>query len=237
MEEVVVDSRANGEPLPLGSEFVNDIHVGESLHTPEYHTLGQNMQETRSGRQQPSYAQLHENPKLTFNRPLTPTRTFNSELNQATSWTESNKPGNITSMGIPSLAPLGHPEAPLWPGDQQLTVNADITYSYYPFLTISNLHNVMPQDVNHLESQGCLRIPTRAILDEFVQQYFLHVHPLLPFINEGDFWDLYCSQDSGGTGEKMSLLVFQAMLFSCCNVSCPPTTAEHRPNCVVRFQE
>lgn len=77
----------------------------------------------------------------------------------------------------------------------------------------------MPQDVNFLDSQGCLRVPTRPILDEFVQQYFLHVHPLLPFLNEGDFWNLYCHQGSGGTGEKMSLLVFQAMLFSCCNVS------------------
>jgi hypothetical protein len=224
MEDVGVDSTANGDPIPPGSEFIDDIHLGVGLHTPEYPNLEQNMQERRSGRQ-PSYSGLHENPKLMFNRPLTPPRAFNSELDPAITWTESNNPGNLASMGIPSLAPLGHPETPLWPGDQQVTINADITYSYYPFLTISNLHNVMPQDVNHLESQGCLRIPTRAILDEFVQQYFLHVHPLLPFINEGDFWNLYCSQDSGGTGEKMSLLVFQAMLFSCCNVSCLLTTA------------
>lgn len=134
---------------------------------------------------------------------------------------ERSLTNHLDTSSIPrqGFDPLGHTEVPLWVGDQRVTVDADITYSYYPFLAVTNLQNVMPQDVNYLESQGCFRIPTRAILDEFVQQYFLHVHPLLPFINEGDFWDLYCHQGSEGTGEKMSLLVFQAMLFSCCNVS------------------
>ncbi|KAI0126393.1 fungal-specific transcription factor [Xylariales sp. AK1849] len=100
---------------------------------------------------------------------------------------------------------------------QRATVDADITYSYYPFLNVTNLHNIMPQDVNYLESQGCLRVPTREILDEFVQQYFLHVHPMLPMINEGDFWDMYGHFGYGGSGDKMSLLVFQSMLFASCN--------------------
>lgn len=126
---------------------------------------------------------------------------------------------DASSIPLQHFDSLGNLGVPFWAGEHPAAVNADITYSYYPFLTISNLHNVIPQDVNFLESQGCLRIPTRAILDEFVQQYFLHVHPLLPFLNEGDFWNLYCQQSSGNTGENMSLLVFQAMLFSCCNVS------------------
>ncbi|KXH28395.1 fungal specific transcription factor domain-containing protein [Colletotrichum simmondsii] len=101
---------------------------------------------------------------------------------------------------------------------QQNTMGIDVTYSFYPFLALGNLHGIPPQDVNYLELQGCLRVPTRAILDEFVQQYFLHVHPLLPMIHEGDFWDLYCvNPTSYVPGEKLSLLVFQAMLFACCN--------------------
>ncbi|KAI8955540.1 hypothetical protein F4801DRAFT_270950 [Xylaria longipes] len=122
---------------------------------------------------------------------------------------------DTSPVPLQNFGSLGNPENSLW--DSQLPLNADVTYSYYPFLSINNLHNVIPQDVNFLESQGCLRIPTRAILDEFMQQYFLHVHPLLPFLNEGDFWNLYCHQGSGIVGERMSLLVFQAMLFSCCN--------------------
>lgn len=105
---------------------------------------------------------------------------------------------------------------------QQNTMGIDVTYSFYPFLALGNLHGIPPQDVNYLELQGCLRVPTRAILDEFVQQYFLHVHPLLPMIHEGDFWDLYCvNPTSYVPGEKLSLLVFQAMLFACCNVRYP----------------
>ncbi|KAH6885956.1 fungal-specific transcription factor domain-containing protein [Thelonectria olida] len=97
-------------------------------------------------------------------------------------------------------------------------LTSDIVYSYYPFLTMGNLPNIPPQDVNYLELQGCLRVPTRALLDEFLQQYFLHVHPLLPILNEGDFWDLYChSANAGMPTERMSLLVFQAVLFASCN--------------------
>ncbi len=108
-----------------------------------------------------------------------------------------------------------------WASEQGLNISADITYSYYPFLAISNLPGILPQDVNYLELQGCLRVPTRTILDEFVQQYFLHVHPLLPLFNEGDFWELYCQQGAGSVppAGRMSLLVFQAVLFAACNVS------------------
>ncbi|KAI0008714.1 fungal-specific transcription factor domain-containing protein [Xylariaceae sp. FL0662B] len=106
---------------------------------------------------------------------------------------------------------------PLWAGDQHIANETDITYSYYPFITLSNLQNIMPQDVNYLESQGCLRVPTRSIFDEFVREYFLHVHPMMPVINEGDFWDMYCHHVPGEPAEKISLIVFQAILFSSCN--------------------
>lgn len=122
-----------------------------------------------------------------------------------------------TPIGLSNLSSFLSAEQPHWAGDQRVAVNADITYAYYPFLTINNFHNIMPQDVNYLEAQGCLRVPTREILDEFIQQYFLHVHPLIPMINEGDFWDMYGNSGSGESGEKMSLLVFQSMLFVSCN--------------------
>jgi hypothetical protein len=120
-------------------------------------------------------------------------------------------------MTGPDMASFLAADAPLWVGDQRVQANVDITYSYFPFLRINNLPNIMPQDVNYLESQGCFRIPTREILNEFVQQYFLHIHPILPMLNEGDFWAMYGDSGHGGTGEKMSLLVFQSMLFSSVN--------------------
>lgn len=124
---------------------------------------------------------------------------------------------------LPQQSPHPSPYAtsPLPPlsSQQPVQLKSDIVYSYYPFLNISNLHNVLPQDVNYLELQGCFRVPTKAILDEFVQQYFLHVHPFLPLFHEGDFWDIYCQQASGSTaGQRLSLLVFQALIFASCNV-------------------
>ncbi|CAK7237965.1 hypothetical protein SBRCBS47491_010224 [Sporothrix bragantina] len=99
----------------------------------------------------------------------------------------------------------------------------EIMYTYYPFLTITSLPRLLPQDVNYLEQQGCMRIPTRPILDEFVQQYFLHVHPMMPLFHEGDFWDQYsqqnmpCETGSAPSSTRMSVLAFQALLFASCN--------------------
>ncbi|CAI7671811.1 unnamed protein product [Penicillium palitans] len=93
----------------------------------------------------------------------------------------------------------------------------DVLYCHYPFLVINNIRNIPPHDLNFLELQGCLRVPTRDLLYELVQQYFLHVHPILPLMNEGDFWDLYFHSADGPPTKPISLLVFQAMLFASCN--------------------
>ncbi|CAG9990844.1 unnamed protein product [Clonostachys byssicola] len=94
---------------------------------------------------------------------------------------------------------------------------AYITYMVYPFLHIGNLHSLLAQDVNYLESQCCFRVPTKNLLDEFLKQYFLHVHPLTPIIDEQEFWDIYRGRDTGFSKRPVSLLVFQAMLFSSCS--------------------
>ncbi|KAF6811795.1 fungal specific transcription factor domain-containing protein [Colletotrichum sojae] len=120
-----------------------------------------------------------------------------------------------TSLPLPSSGPTS--ATTQLPGDERHSLGVDVTYSFYPFLVLGNLHNIPPQDVNFLELQGCLRIPTRAVVDEFVQQYFLHVHPLLPMLNEGDFWDVYCMNPASLSNDRISLLLFQAMLFASCN--------------------
>lgn len=109
-----------------------------------------------------------------------------------------------------------------WAGEQSTAFGSDITYTYYPYLAVDNLSNVPPQDISYLELQGCFRVPVKTTLDDFIKQFFLHVHPLMPLVNEGDFWELYGAQ-AGGTPvtEKLSLLLLQAMLFSACSVSQP----------------
>jgi hypothetical protein len=99
-----------------------------------------------------------------------------------------------------------------------------IGYSYYQFLALDNVGSIPIQDYQFLELQGCLHIPVRSILDIFVEQYFLHMHPMLPILDEGMFWDIYSQNPHARErSRKISLLVFQAMLFACCNVSPDPT--------------
>ncbi|RSL47812.1 hypothetical protein CEP54_013217 [Fusarium duplospermum] len=82
----------------------------------------------------------------------------------------------------------------------------------YSFLQAPDTKSLLPQDLAFLTSQGCFVVPHRAALDEFMQQYFLHVHPMLPILNEKDHWQAYNSQDPQSQG-GMSILVLQGLLF------------------------
>lgn len=112
-----------------------------------------------------------------------------------------------------------------WAGEQSTIFGSEVPYSFHSFLEVNNLWRLLPQDASYLEMQGCLRVPRKAILDEFAKQYFLHVHPILPLTNEGAFWKTYSSPPVEGSGSgKLSLLVFQAMLFAACAVGGDPQT-------------
>jgi hypothetical protein len=100
------------------------------------------------------------------------------------------------------------------------TSNMDVVFSYYPFLELNIPSHVPSQDVNFLELQQCFRIPARPILDAFVREYFSHVHPNLPIIDEGVFWDMYnCPDFYPSESPRISLFVFQAMIFAASAVS------------------
>ncbi|KAF4946369.1 hypothetical protein FSARC_14213 [Fusarium sarcochroum] len=111
-----------------------------------------------------------------------------------------------------------------------------VLYSSYQFLTVGNIHAIPHQDVNYLETQGCLHIPTRSILDAFVRGFFVHVHVFLPLLDEGDFWEMYCPTTNPAPKTKMSLLVLQAMLFASCNFVPLPILHQmgHRDVCAAR---
>lgn len=96
-----------------------------------------------------------------------------------------------------------------------------IIYSFYPFIKLDFQSNLPPQDVNFLEQQVCFRVPARLALDEMIREYFLHVHPSLPILDEGKFWEMYTYQRNVNSKERpgISLFVFQAMLFASCSVS------------------
>ncbi|KAF4495622.1 Cutinase transcription factor 1 beta [Fusarium agapanthi] len=80
------------------------------------------------------------------------------------------------------------------------------------FISNPDLSKLPPEDVSFLRRQGCLNVPPRPILDEFIREYFLHVHPMLPLMNESVFWEEY-----GQETNKLSLFLIQAMLFASCS--------------------
>ncbi|KAF4975212.1 hypothetical protein FZEAL_7969 [Fusarium zealandicum] len=90
-------------------------------------------------------------------------------------------------------------------------------YSSMPFLKAPDIRDC---DLSHLQAQGCLQLPSKTILDEFIRHYFLYVHPMLPLLNEADFWKSYEATlpDAGLEcgGSPVSLFLLQAMMFASC---------------------
>ncbi|KAM5373450.1 hypothetical protein ACJZ2D_006944 [Fusarium nematophilum] len=92
-----------------------------------------------------------------------------------------------------------------------------VLFSCYHFVSAEVIWSLDQDDSRYLERRGCLHLPAKPALDEFVQQYFLHVHPILPLINEGDFWAMYRSPPCEATNaDRLSLVVLQAMIFVAC---------------------
>lgn len=81
------------------------------------------------------------------------------------------------------------------------------------------MQEIAIHDMNFMESQGCLQVPERSNLDELMQLYFHHVHPMLPVLDEKDFWNMYHPPDPELPCPQISLVLFQAMLYAACDVS------------------
>ncbi|KAH7145476.1 fungal-specific transcription factor domain-containing protein [Dactylonectria estremocensis] len=116
------------------------------------------------------------------------------------------KPNNYSSTSFQSQ----------WPMNGNAPGSSELSFFCYPFLRVTNIHQLRQQDVGFLECQGCLKVPMRPFLDEIVRHYFLHIHPFLPLIHEGDFWELYYRDPHYPLEETMPLLLLQAMLFAAC---------------------
>lgn len=88
-------------------------------------------------------------------------------------------------------------------------------FKEYPFLDWAALDRLEPVDLAYLRESGALYLPSRDVVNVFVKEYFLHVHPMLPLIEERSFWKaLNCISDDGGRSnfKGISLFLFQAVL-------------------------
>jgi hypothetical protein len=104
-------------------------------------------------------------------------------------------------------------------GNSQVSHNGCVPFSQYHFIRSDNFSHVSEDDIKFLKSQGAFQLPGMPALDEFVQEYFRHVHPHLPLIDEAIFWDLFCGHKHGTRDDcRISIFTFQAMLFACSSV-------------------
>ncbi|KAH6665007.1 cutinase transcription factor 1 beta [Halenospora varia] len=103
-------------------------------------------------------------------------------------------------------------------GSAQGSQDECVPYSQYQFIKPDNFSHISTADVEFMKSQGAFQIPAMPALDEFVHEYFRHVHPHLPLIDEAAFWDtFYANERSQHQTYQISVFTFQAMLFACCN--------------------
>lgn len=105
------------------------------------------------------------------------------------------------------------------PSHDHTQARSDVPSAYYPFLCISNLSSLHPDDINHLESQGCFQVPESNCLDELLRGFFRYAHPILPVLNEAEFWSAYDSPITVGKANRVPVVLISAMLFVACNVS------------------
>lgn len=121
-------------------------------------------------------------------------------------------PQNVPDGGTQAQANLGRPAQPR-SRDHVIAI-------CYPFLDTSFISRIPAEDFDYLDQIGCLQTPQRIHLDELVRAYFLYVHPHLPLIDEGKFWETYLSSQPGvRSASHVSFLVFQTMLLVACGVS------------------
>ncbi|KAJ9420993.1 hypothetical protein FOXG_02960 [Fusarium oxysporum f. sp. lycopersici 4287] len=197
----------DSEPPPTGTETLDD-HPGLSFHTPSLDpgllTFGDAIDDTaffenRPGDNETETAEIHSTSSRYDDGPPV--------IETSSSEHSSTHSLRMTAPNIPSARPGAH----------RTSTSTTVLFVHYPYLKVHSIHSIAQQDLNYMEAQGCLHVPTRPILDNFVEQYFRHHHPLIPLLNEGDFWEMYSQKESTGPQATMSLLVFQAMLFASCN--------------------
>lgn len=93
-----------------------------------------------------------------------------------------------------------------------------VLFSCYPFIEADSLRYLSPKDVSFLFQRGCFHLPARTAFEEFIKEYFCHVHPILPLLNEADFWNKTLYRPGSPSEEQsLSLFLLQAILF----ISCP----------------
>lgn len=99
------------------------------------------------------------------------------------------------------------------PPPEQASISAHVAIidiDKHGFLCTQNLKCLPSEDINYLFIKGSLNIPNHHTTKELVENYFRKIHPMLPVLDEAQFWRAF----GGDPTEKISLFVFQALIFA-----------------------
>ncbi|KAJ6284835.1 hypothetical protein J3E71DRAFT_389933 [Bipolaris maydis] len=89
-----------------------------------------------------------------------------------------------------------------------------VHFSSYQCIEVFDLTRVEPFAALLLEEYGCFYVPAKPILYEFIRQYFLHIHPVLPVMDEVKFLDMFHTNTViRPCQEQVPLFLFHAILF------------------------
>lgn len=95
----------------------------------------------------------------------------------------------------------------------------EVYFHAYSFLELRGLSVVPQSQVQNLGRRGCLFVPTRPVLGEFLRKYFLYIHPALPLLNEAEIWSMYYGKPRREAKDgQLSLFVLQCILFASAGV-------------------
>ncbi|KAJ4003127.1 hypothetical protein NW766_012445 [Fusarium irregulare] len=165
---------------------------------------------------------------MTENEEAKPRQRRQDARKRSPSRTEKRRVSSTRTVIEPLPSPKEDEDLPTFSADEALETpklaqsspkhdhQPEITFAYYPFLCITNLRSLHTDDVNYLEAQGCFKVPESTFLDDLVLGYFRYAHPILPVINEAEFWSTY---ESGGKASRIPVILLSAMLFVACKVS------------------
>lgn len=102
-----------------------------------------------------------------------------------------------------------------------------VSFFSYNFIQMEEYAKLDQHDIAFLESKGCLMVPSRPFLEEFIGQYFLHIQPSTPIMDESVFWHLFRRIHDVTSTPKLPLLLLQAIVFA----GSPYISLETAQNC------
>ncbi|KIW17687.1 hypothetical protein PV08_04882 [Exophiala spinifera] len=118
-------------------------------------------------------------------------------------------------QSFPDPLPVSDPEQTLFL-DSLLNPEATPDVEEVPRLGIPGYITALPSGLDlealqFLRVRGALSIPTAEVIDELIGAYVCYIHPFMPLLDMRPF---IRAVDSDGENEKISLLLFQAVMFA-----------------------